>query len=73
MVATKADLPGTQERFAELKAYLERVGNGEEAHPSGQTEPWKGTAEAVPVSAIHGHGVERIRQLTVSLLQSTGD
>lgn len=68
VVATKADLPGTRERFQALKSYLERVESGEEEHPSKQTEPWKGKVEAVPVSAINGHGVERIRSLTVGLL-----
>ena len=68
VVATKADLPGTQERFAALKEYLDRVNEGEEVHPSGQEKAWEGMVEVIPVSAINGHGVKRITEWTVGLL-----
>lgn len=70
VVATKADLPETQEWFAEMKAYLDRVQSGEEVHPAGEhvEKPWKGILEAIPISAINGHGVDKIRQWTVGLL-----
>ena len=69
VVATKADLPGTQENYAQLKAYLEAVGRGEQEHPSGQTKSWGGSVEAIPISAINGHGTERITEWIVNLLE----
>jgi GTP-binding protein len=69
VVATKADLEGTQDNFQELRGYLERVGRGEEEHPSGQEKVWQGRVEALPVSAINGHGTERITEWVVNLLQ----
>jgi GTPase len=68
VVATKADLPGTKENFEALKEYLELVDRGEEEHPSGQQHAWEGKVEAIPISAINGHGVERITEWTVGLL-----
>lgn len=69
VVATKADLEGTKENFRSLKAWLEAVGKGDVVHPAGEgKEVWKGTVEVVPVSAIRGHGVERIVERTVELL-----
>ncbi|KAH9208823.1 P-loop containing nucleoside triphosphate hydrolase protein [Leptodontidium sp. 2 PMI_412] len=68
VVATKADLPGTKENFESLRAYLEKVNRGEEEHPSGQKGCWTGKVEAIPVSAINGHGVEKITEWTVGLL-----
>ncbi|KAN0104791.1 GTP-binding protein Obg/CgtA [Hyaloscypha variabilis] len=68
VVATKADLPGTKENFEALKAYLELVNAGEDEHPSGQQNPWAGKVEGIPISAINGHGVERITGWTVGLL-----
>lgn len=69
VVATKADLEGTQENFRALREYLERVGRGEVEHPSGQEKVWEGRVEAVPVSAINGHGTERITEWVVNLLE----
>ena len=69
VVATKADLPGTQENYAALKEYLERVGRREEEHPSGQKKVWEKSVEAIPVSAINGHGTERITEWVVNLLE----
>lgn len=68
VVATKADLPGTKENFESLKAYLDLVNSGEEEHPSGQANPWAGKVEGIPISAINGHGVERITEWTIGLL-----
>jgi GTP-binding protein len=68
VVATKADLNGTKENFEALKEYLKVVSEGGEIHPSGQENGWCKTLEAIPVSAINGHGVERIREWTVGLL-----
>ena len=68
VVATKADLEGTQENFAALRAYLDGVSSGAIEHPSGRKNPWKGKLGAVPVSAIRGEGVDRIPAWTLSLL-----
>jgi GTP-binding protein len=68
VVATKADLPGTKENFEALTAYLGLVNSGEEEHPSGQQKPWEGKVEGIPISAINGHGVERITEWTIGLL-----
>lgn len=68
VVATKADLVGTKENFEDLVAYLKNVKEGNEMHPSGQKDGWHEDLEAIPVSAINGHGVERITEWTVGLL-----
>jgi GTP-binding protein len=68
VVATKADLPETQANFKELKAYLESINRGEAPHPSGVDGAWVKNCSAIPVSAIHGQGVERIVHWTVGLL-----
>ncbi|CAD6445798.1 a2bf1192-d637-470b-a05d-e3496c675103 [Sclerotinia trifoliorum] len=68
VVASKADLPGTQDNFQELKSYLEKVAAGKEEHPSRHKNPWTGRVEAIPISAIHGHGVEKITEWTTGLL-----
>lgn len=70
VVATKADLPGTQDNYQNLKEYLERVNAGEEPHPSGQKNVWPKRVEAIPVSAINGHGVEKITDWIVGLLDA---
>lgn len=68
VVATKADLPETQENFQELKQYLDDINKGEKPHPSGVTDGWTKNCTAIPVSAIHGQGVDRIVHWTVGLL-----
>ncbi|KYK59389.1 GTPase MTG2, mitochondrial [Drechmeria coniospora] len=68
VVATKADLPGTQDNFANLKAYLERVKSGTVPHPSGVDGAWTKNCAAIPVSAINGQGVDRIVHWAVGLL-----
>lgn len=68
VVATKGDLPDTQENFKELQAYLADVTSGAQPHPSGVKEAWTERCTAIPVSAINGHGVDRIVHWTVGLL-----
>jgi GTP-binding protein len=69
VVATKADLPGTQENYKELKAYLESVTKGEVPHPSGaEKDAWTRDCVAIPVSAINGQGTERIVHWAAGLL-----
>ncbi|OAA56682.1 methyltransferase [Niveomyces insectorum RCEF 264] len=67
-VATKGDLPGAEANFARLKEYLDRIGRGVEAHPSGVAGGWTENLAAIPISAIHGHGVEHVIHWTVGLL-----
>ncbi|PNY28112.1 GTPase MTG2, mitochondrial, partial [Tolypocladium capitatum] len=68
VVATKADLPGTQDNFGALKAYLDDVTAGRAPHPSGVDGAWTSSCAAIPVSAINGQGVDRIVHWTVGLL-----
>jgi len=68
VVATKGDLPGTQANFRELKEYLDGITGGEVEHPSGVEGAWTEKCTAIPVSAINGHGVDRIVHWTVGLL-----
>lgn len=68
VVATKADLPETQENFRELKQYLDDITNGEQPHPSGVDDAWTRNCAAIPVSAINGQGIDRIVHWTVGLL-----
>lgn len=68
VVATKCDLPGTQQNFKELREYLTRVTNGDEPHPSGVESAWIKDCAAIPVSAIKGQGVDRIIHWAVGLL-----
>jgi len=68
VVATKADLPETQDKFLALQAYIRNVSEGVEEHPSGKKRVWGQKVEVFPVSAINGHGVEKITDWTVGLL-----
>ncbi|KAK4695450.1 GTPase, partial [Lecanoromycetidae sp. Uapishka_2] len=68
VVATKADLEGTEGNFAILQAYLDSLANGTVEHPCKRKNAWKGRLAAIPVSAIRGEGVERIPEWTVGLL-----
>lgn len=68
VVATKCDLPATQENYKALKAYLDDVTDGKEAHPSGVEGAWTQDCAVIPVSAINGHGVERIVNWTLGLM-----
>ncbi|TKA79466.1 hypothetical protein B0A55_04210 [Friedmanniomyces simplex] len=68
VVATKADLSGTQENFAALQQYLQAVQDGIQGPPSGKPNGWRKRLRAVPVSAINKEGVEGIPGLVVGLL-----
>ncbi|CAK7263661.1 GTPase of the mitochondrial inner membrane that associates with the large ribosomal subunit [Sporothrix epigloea] len=68
VVASKGDLPGAEANFQRLKDYMERVGQGVEEHPSGVDGGWTENLAAIPISAINGHGVDRIIHWTVGLL-----
>ncbi len=68
VVATKADLPGPKDNFEALKLYLDQVSECACEHPSGQLKFWNKKVEVIPISAINGHGVEKITEWTVGLL-----
>lgn len=68
VVATKADIEGTQANFTKLQAYLTTLASSSVEHPSKRKNAWKGRLAAIPVSAIRGEGVERIPEWTVGLL-----
>lgn len=68
VIATKADLPNTQDNFKSLREYLTRVTSGDEPHPSGVDGAWVKDCTAIPVSALKGQGVDRIIHWTVGLL-----
>lgn len=68
VVATKADLPDTQENFLRLQEYLRGVQNGSDEHPSGKMNGWRREMYAVPVSAINKEGVGRIVDVVLRLL-----
>ena len=68
VVATKADVEGTQANFARLQAYLTALASGTADHPSKRKNTWKGRLAAIPVSAIRGEGVEQVPEWTVGLL-----
>ncbi|KAI4133683.1 MAG: hypothetical protein LQ338_000012 [Usnochroma carphineum] len=68
VVATKADVEGTQDNFSRLQGYLEAVMSRHTHHPSGFRNAWQGRLTAIPVSAIRGEGVERIPEWTIGLL-----
>ena len=74
VAATKADLEGTRDNFVELREYMDRLEKGEEDHPSGSIEEasriWNGELRAIPISAINGHGIERITEWLVGLLDT---
>jgi GTP-binding protein len=69
VVATKADLPDTQDNYAVLQKYLEDVKSGAQPHPSSRKNAWKSNVRSVPISAIRAEGVEVIPQLVMDLLE----
>jgi GTP-binding protein len=69
VVATKADLDGTEENFTQLREYLTRVERGEEEHPSAKPNAWRKTMYGVPVSAMKREGVEGVAEAMVNLLR----
>ncbi|KAK0643457.1 P-loop containing nucleoside triphosphate hydrolase protein [Cercophora newfieldiana] len=68
VVATKGDLPDTEANFRELREYLNGITKGEVPHPSGVEGAWTQNCTAIPVSAIHGQGTDRIVHWIVGLL-----
>ncbi|KAG8528129.1 uncharacterized protein KY384_007045 [Bacidia gigantensis] len=68
VVATKADINGTQENFAHLQAYIEALSAGTVEHPCGMQNPWSGKLAVIPVNALQGEGIDRIAEWAVSLL-----
>ena len=68
VIATKADLPATQENFAKLQLYLQRVQEGTEQHPCEKKNAWRERLYAVPVSAMKKEGVEGIAGIILGLL-----
>lgn len=68
VIATKADLPETQEQFKALQEYIEAVEKGEAEHPGGYQDGWKEKLVAVPVSAMRAEGVNRIPKLVMGYL-----
>jgi hypothetical protein len=68
VVASKGDLPDTQENFRELREYLAAISRGEVPHPSGVEGAWTKDCAAIPVSAINGQGVDRVVHWAVGLL-----
>jgi len=69
VVASKADLPNTQDNYAMLQKYLEDVQSGAQPHPSSRKNAWKKDVRSVPISAIRAEGVEVIPQLVMDLLE----
>ncbi|KAA8651525.1 hypothetical protein EYZ11_005882 [Aspergillus tanneri] len=68
VVATKADLPETQEPYKKLREYLSSVEKEQVEHPGGHTDAWRENICAIPVSAIRGEGVGHIPKLVMELL-----
>ncbi|KAF9700623.1 hypothetical protein EKO04_001387 [Ascochyta lentis] len=68
VVATKADLEGTQANYEKLQKYLDDVKSGAQPHPSGRENAWKRHVSSIPISAINAHGVEAIPQIVMDLL-----
>ncbi|KAI6245074.1 hypothetical protein HI914_07038 [Erysiphe necator] len=68
VVATKADLPETEQNYIRLKDYLKGVSDGLEEHPSQQKKFWAGTVMAIPVSAISNEGTEKVTKCMAELL-----
>ncbi|KAF2493208.1 GTP-binding protein Obg/CgtA [Lophium mytilinum] len=69
VVASKADLPETQENFFALQNYLAAVKKGDQPHPSGRRNAWMKKLQAVPISAIRAEGVETVPQIVMELLE----
>ncbi|KAL1962564.1 hypothetical protein VTN77DRAFT_9439 [Rasamsonia byssochlamydoides] len=71
VVATKADLPDTQENFRALQAYLSDLQNGVIEHPSGHKDGFRERLCAIPVSALRAEGVDKIPHLVMSFLEGS--
>lgn len=71
VVGTKADLPGAQENFTALRAYLADVEKGVVEHPSRRHNGWRERLFSLPVSAINAEGVQGIPERVVRLLDGS--
>ncbi|KAG8629074.1 hypothetical protein KVT40_002939 [Elsinoe batatas] len=70
VIATKADLPETQENFQLLQDYLHGVQERKVVHPSGRRNAWCSQLRLVPVSAIQAQGVDRVVPAILDLLRA---
>ncbi|EXJ82928.1 hypothetical protein A1O3_06745 [Capronia epimyces CBS 606.96] len=72
VIATKADKDAavTQAEFKKLAEYMRQVETGEVAHPSGNRNGWRHRMVAIPVSAIHGQGIDKVIRFTAGVLDS---
>lgn len=68
VIATKADMKDTQDNFHELKYYVDGISRGDFPHPSKAANGWTAKCAAIPVSAINGHGMDRIVHWVAGLL-----
>ena len=68
IVATKADIDGTQENFQRLLEYLRQVQDKQVEHPSGKANAWRQKLYGIPVSALRKEGVEGIKDVCTELL-----
>ncbi|KAH7135713.1 hypothetical protein B0J11DRAFT_425640 [Dendryphion nanum] len=69
VVATKADVPGTQTNYESLQRYLQDINTAAQPHPSKRKNAWKRNVQSIPVSAISAEGVDIIPQLVMDLLE----
>ncbi|PHH77145.1 hypothetical protein CDD82_3646 [Ophiocordyceps australis] len=70
VIATKADLPDTQQNFAQLKAHLDDMTKGSAPHPANLPGAWTTSLAAIPVSAIKGQGLDPIVHWIAGLLDA---
>jgi GTPase len=68
VIATKADLPETQENFLKLRSYVEDLNDSKVDHPSRRQNAKSQGACALPISAINGEGVEKVIDVIVEML-----
>ncbi|KAL2818378.1 GTP-binding protein Obg/CgtA [Aspergillus granulosus] len=71
VVATKCDLPETQERFKTLQKYLRGVEQGQHEHPGGYADGWREKIAAIPVSAMRGENVQQIPRVMMKALAAS--
>lgn len=72
VVATKADKDSqvTQREFTRLAEYVRQIEAGQVEHPSGNRNGWKNRVAAIPVSAIHGQGIDKVVRFAAGVLDS---
>jgi GTP-binding protein len=69
VVATKADVDGTQDNFMKLQAYIAELQAGNLPHPSGRENARTSNICALPISGIKGEGVDRVVSTIVQMLE----